>query len=161
MGVVCVCVFFFFSLTFFPPCFSTMSVLSGKWSSWGVLEPPPLGIVQLSPRQASFTLPLHRHQPSGTKEKRKKKRMSGGRLATGHYAFFENTFTRCQTMQPLAVTSSTLFSTITPLLERKSSWEGGQQAGLQLWQAKKSLSALQADPKEQARSNPNTFKHVV
>lgn len=56
-------------LTFFPPCFSTMSVLSGKWSSWGVLEPPPLGIVQLSPRQASFTLPLHRHQPSGTETK--------------------------------------------------------------------------------------------
>lgn len=73
-----VCGRFFFSsnlcacgftmLTFFPPCFSTMSVLSGKWSSWGVLEPPPLGIVQLSPRQASFTLPLHRHQPSGRKK---------------------------------------------------------------------------------------------
>lgn len=60
----------FAGLTFFPPCFSTMSVLRGKWSSWGVLAPPPLGIVQLSPRQASFTLPLHRHQLSRTKKER-------------------------------------------------------------------------------------------
>lgn len=80
----------FFSLTFFPPCFSTMSVLSGKWSSWGVLDPPPLGIVQLSPRQASFTLPFHRHQPS--------ERTSDGGLATGYDISLEthlHTASRC------------------------------------------------------------------
>lgn len=111
LGTVCVCRFF--SLTFFPPCFSTMSVLSGKWSSWGVLEPPPLGIVQLSPRQASFTLPLHRHQPSGTKRKKKKKK-DGGEVSNWPLRFFENTFTHCQTMQPLAVHQALYFQPLHP-----------------------------------------------
>lgn len=109
-GCVCVCVL---SLTFFPPCFSTMSVLSGKWSSWGVLEPPPLGIVQLSPRQASFTLPLHRHQPSGTKRKGKKKGKVG-EVSTWPLCFFENTFTHYQTMQPLAVHQALYFQPLHP-----------------------------------------------
>lgn len=98
-----------FCLTFFPPCFSTMSVLSGKWSSWGVLEPPPLGIVQLSPRQASFTLPLHRHQPSGTKKDKKEMGVS-----TWPLGFIENTFTHCQTMQPLAVHQALYFQPLQP-----------------------------------------------
>lgn len=78
-------------LTFFPPCFSTMSVLRGKWSSWGVLAPPPLGIVQLSPRQASFTLPMHRHQLSRTKEERST--VLGG-VTSWPIHVFENSFVR-------------------------------------------------------------------
>lgn len=136
-----------FSLTFFPPCFSTMSVLSGKWSSWGVLEPPPLGIVQLSPRQASFTLPLHRHQPSGTKGEKKRR---WGRLATDHYISLK-TFTHCQTMQPLAVHQALYFQPLYPYSTGRAVCEGGQQAGLQLRLAK-SLAALQAEHGDQARS---------
>lgn len=79
----------FFHITFFPPCFSTMSVLSGKWSSWGFLEPPPLGIVQLSPRQASFTLPLHRHRPSGT----------GGRNRVGEVSIWHAIFNHCTSVE--------------------------------------------------------------
>lgn len=108
-----------FNLTFFPPCFSTMSVLSGKWSSWGVLEPPPLGIVQLSPRQASFTLPLHRHQPSGTKRKTKWC-VDGGEGEFSTWRFIENTFTHCQTMQPLVVHQALHFQPLHPWLWRKS-----------------------------------------
>ena len=57
-----------------------MSVLSGKGSCGGGFEPPALGIVQLSPRQASFTQPSHRHQPSATQTKRER--------VLGHSPFF-------------------------------------------------------------------------
>lgn len=120
IGIVCVCRFF--SLTFFPPCFSTMSVLSGKWSSWGVLEPPPLGIVQLSPRQASFTLPLHRHQPSRTKEKKKK---DAGDVSNWPLHFFENTFTHCQTMQSLTVHQALYFQPLHPFSGTRAVERGG------------------------------------
>lgn len=124
-----------FSLTFFPPCFSTMSVLSGKWSSWGVLEPPPLGIVQLSPRQASFTLPLHRHQPSGTKGEKKK---TVGEVSNWPLHFFENIYTLPDNAA-ISGTSSTLFSTIIPLFYRKSGlW--GRTAGWVAAAAGKKLS---------------------
>ena len=124
----------FISLTFFPPCFSTMS--GGKWSSWGVLEPPPLGIVQLSPRQASFTLPLHRHQPSKTNKKGKKEMV--GEVSTWPLCFFEDTFTHCQTMQPLAVHQALYFQPLLPCsggraVEKEDSSLGCSCGRLRAW----------------------------
>lgn len=141
------CVFMYlFSLTFFPPCFSTMSVLSGKWSSWGVLEPPPLGIVQLSPRQASFTLPLHRHQPSGTKRKEEKKRWKGEEVSNWPLHFFENTFTHSQTIQPLAVHQALYFQHYNPTREEEEELRGRTTGWVSAVAGKRSFLVLKAEP---------------
>lgn len=54
-------------------------------------------------------------------------------------------------MQPLAVHQALYFQPLYPYSRGRAVCEGGHRAGLQLWLAK-SLVAIQAEPKDQARS---------